>query len=192
MIRRNFTGLMVGALGTMWLTGCAAPVAPSTETIAVTADRYDEAFKASIDTLRDHRFVIDRQDYRFGHISTRPRSSSSAFEIWKGEHVTFNDAAAGTFNDQQRIVDVLLEPSGDTYQLRVEVILERLQNPSRILTGSTDGHAITGELLDVPTEQKREGTNDKHWRKVGRDGHMERSLLQSIAARFNALAAGTE
>lgn len=183
--------LALGCLIASWLTGCAAPVAPSTDTISVSVDRYDEAFKTSIDTLRAHRFVIDREDYRFGHISTLPRSSSSAFEFWKGEHVTFNDAATSTLNDQQRIVMVLLEPAGDNYELRVEVVLERMQNPDRILTGSTDGHAITGRLGAIPAEQKRNGTTGQHWRKVGRDGHMERALLQAISARLNSLATST-
>ncbi len=169
-------------------TGCAAPVAPSDERIPISADRYDDAFNIAIATLRDHRFIVDRKDYRFGHISTQPRSSSAAFELWQGEHVTFNDAASSTLNDQQRIVSVLLERSGNDYQLRVEVTLERLQNPTRILTGSTDGHAITNNLQAIPAEQKREGVNGPHWRKVGRDGHMERALLQAIKGRMESIA----
>jgi len=157
---------------------------PAGEPITITRDGYDGAFKTAIATLRSHRFMIDRQDYRFGHISTIPRPSTSAFEFWTGEHSTLNDAVSSTTNDQQRIVQVTFQPVTQDYQMTVEVTIERAQHPYRVLTGSTDGHAIAGELEAIPVEQQQAGVNGRYWQAVGRDQHMERAILEAIRLRL--------
>lgn len=189
--QRHFTKIILLGLAASLITGCASSVSPSIETILISADEYGNAFQTAVNTLRTRQFQIDRQDYRFGRITTKPRASSSSFEFWKGENITFNDSAASTLNDQQRIVAVLLEPAGEAYNMRVEVTVERVQQPGRILTGSTDGHAIASTLHEVPIEERRAGVTSKHWRKVGRDGHMERALLQAIQDQLGSMASAT-
>jgi hypothetical protein len=44
----------------------------------VSAEAYRATFDASIDVLRDHGFVVGRQDYRFGRVTSQPRPSPVA------------------------------------------------------------------------------------------------------------------
>ena len=92
-------------------TGCAGRMVSANNPFAITAEEYDRVFEAAIDTLRLNQFVVDRQDRRFGVITTRPLVAGSALEPWRTDNTTAYQLADATLNYQRRIVHVYLEPA---------------------------------------------------------------------------------
>jgi len=93
------------------LGGCAGGgTPPMANPHQIEAHDYRQTFVSSIQVLRDQGFTVDRQDYRFGVITTRPLGASTLFEPWVGDHATVDQAVASTLHDHRRSVRVTLEP----------------------------------------------------------------------------------
>jgi len=188
--------------------GCTS--APSASApVSIAADEYPRMFQAAIDVMRDEGFIVDRQDYRFGRITSKPLTAPTIMEPWRRSANTAKQAIDSTINDQRRVVVVMLEPvdksnpaslgadvstleqavqsealagQGD-YDVRVEVIIEQIQTPTRFLTGSTRGNSIYGHLRSVPAELDERGIGEVYWIPVGRDPYLEERLLRQIVRR---------
>ncbi len=93
--------------------GCQQQVTHSANPIGIGVDEYDRIFTAAVDVLRDCRFTVNRQDRRFGVITTYPLIASSVLEPWGGEGATFDAQMESTINYQRRTVRVTLEPRND-------------------------------------------------------------------------------
>jgi hypothetical protein len=199
------------------LSGCARPIEQVANPLPVAAGAYARLFQTSISVLRDEGFVINRQDYRFGVVNTRPKPSPTAFEPWLGQNTTAYQAWESTFSYERRTVTVTLEPVGpetaagnpvrepeaasrpsasatppDTrpaelarpgYLLRVEVLMERQQNPTQQMTGSTAGGAVVADLSATPVDLTDRGIVGAFWRPLGRDPYLERQILAEIIRR---------
>lgn len=160
---------------------------------------YTRLFDAAVVTLRSRGYVVDRQDYRFGVITTRPVFFPTIFEPWHSTNSTWEQAQASTINHQRRQIAITLEPvpSDETppaddaagpvtlasYILRAEVVVERLAVPRARLTGSTSGGRVMGRLAAVPEEWRRRGIESHYWRPIGRDPYLERRLVEAIVRR---------
>jgi hypothetical protein len=161
----------------------------------IQADQYRQTFDAARQSLRDAGFTVDRVDYRFGQVTTLPKGSPTVFEPWIGDNVDPQLAKASTLGNLRRTVRVMLEPEdaefakavqpevseADTYRLRVEVLVERYQDPARRMNGSTKG-AVTYNLRSTPEELDSRGVRTAYWEPVRRDARLERVLLQRILA----------
>ena len=205
-------------------TGCmttASSVGPATSSLDhpdadaeadLTPAEYEPAFRQSVAVLRDSGFVVDRQDYRFGQITSRPRPSSTIFEPWQRDHTYPDQALRATFGSLRRTARISLDPwvpddSMDTpsgqasdpdpapdpapgadsappmgYDLNVEVLIEQRQVATRRLDGRTRG-TIFADLSAVPTELSRRGIQKEYWQPVGRDPHLESRLRRQILER---------
>lgn len=69
------------------------------------------------------------------------------------------------------------------YELRVEVLIERWQNPRAQVAGGSHGRAILTSLSRTPRELEDRGVVDSYWQPVRRDALMERRLLGAIVSR---------
>lgn len=187
--------------------GCSvAP--PSAEPVHVVAEEYGRMYQSAIQVLREEGYGIDRQDYRFGVVSTKPLASPTILEPWKRGNTTSGQAMESTINTQRRVVTVSLEPAearvephGDElsslrelaqrqaramqgeYLMRVEAVIEQLQIPTRHLSGSTQGRRMFGHYRGVPAEWDERGISALYWVAVGRDPHLEDRLLKQIVRR---------
>lgn len=199
------TGLCVAALMFAGSTGCAAPQQSVTIQNPVEIDtlEYTRMFDAAVMILRDEGFHIDREDYRFGTITTRPVSASTMLEPWKDDNTTDDQSAQSTISQQRRQITITFEPresdgrkpddrtwrlgddSDDSpgYLMRAEVLVERLVLPVTYLTGSTDGRRVLGKLSSVPAEWQRRGITQAYWRPLRHDDHLEQRLLVQIVRR---------
>jgi hypothetical protein len=199
------TGLCVAALALVGPTGCAAPQQPVTiqNPVEIETLEYARMFDATVLVLRDEGFHIDREDYRFGTITTRPAPASTLLEPWKSDNTTDDQSAQSTINQQRRQITITFEPrapddgepnerapqwgdeSDDSpgYLMRAEVLVERLVVPITYLTGSTDGRRVLDKLSSVPAEWQRRGMVAAYWRPLGRDPHLEQRLLVQIVRR---------
>ena len=168
--------------------------------VALEAGEYDRAFAQSVAVLRDVGFVVDRQDHRFGQITTLPRPSPTIFEPWQPDHTYLDQAARATLGSLRRSARVSLARATDPtdasteagpaaepppgYALEVEVLIERLQVPTRRLSGTTRG-SVFDDLDEIPAELQRRGVVGRYWQPVGRDVHLEARLRDRILRRLH-------
>ncbi|MBB6429795.1 hypothetical protein [Algisphaera agarilytica] len=178
--------------------GCATSNDPAVQgnPAAITIADYPEAFQISAEVLRDAGFQVDRRDFRFGKVSTKPKGSPTLIEAWKPDNTYPDQSVRSTLGDLRRTVTVNFLPQNDaphadaesakrlvsTYDLRVEVLVERLQIPQRRMNGSTNG-VVFADLAEVPEELQARGITQSYWEPIGRDVHLEQRLLQQILDR---------
>lgn len=93
------------------LLGCQSRMVSANNPIAITAEEYDRIFEATVDVLRLNQFIVDRQDRRFGVITTKPRVAASLLEPWWTDNTTAYQHLDATMNYERRIVTVRLEPA---------------------------------------------------------------------------------
>lgn len=169
--------------------GCrTAPVEqPQSARLAFSADRRPAVFEAAVETLREYGYRIDRQDYRFGTITTFPKEAATAAEFWINDATTPAQRTADTLNSQQRAVTVQIQrPKGEPgFVLTVEVLVQRLQRPDRYLTHSASPR-ITRAYTDTPMHLKDQGIDGPYAQRLHRDPLLERRLIESIKAAVKA------
>ncbi|MCX5662860.1 MAG: hypothetical protein NTW19_24520 [Planctomycetota bacterium] len=196
------------------LGGCSRAVkSPVANPFEIDPREFDRVFTASVLELRAQGFAVDRQDYRFGRVTTKPLPSPTIIEPWRDTNTTVYQAETATLNSQRRLVTVRIDPASaatqpesdslpvsaaapaasnapttmparaGTYQLGVEVHIEQLQIPTRRLAGSTRGPAMINEMPEVPTELAARGIKPIYWQAVGRDPYLEQRLLTAIIRR---------
>lgn len=204
------------------LLGCRGPAALAPNPFEIDAREYDRVYDASVQVLRDYGFTVDRQDYRFGRVTTGPLGSPTLLEPWKRDNSTLGQAAASTVGDLQRKVTVFIDPviamdatparaageevaedaeiaasagasaspadggEAGAYLLRVEVLIERREVPTRRLTG-TASRNVFSSLRDTPVEWQKRGIEANYWLPVSRDPQLEQRLLREIVSRSLSL-----
>ncbi len=166
--------------------GCrSVPAEAPSNPAPVVAGEYDTVYRAAIDTLRDQGFRVNQQDYRFGRISTAALDSPTVVEPWRGQNSTAQQTMASTLDQLQRQVNILFDPVPDVegaYTMRVEVIIERQEQPLRRLTGTATRQRIS-TLNDVPAEWAQRGIEASYDLPIGRDAEYEKRLLAMIFKR---------
>lgn len=172
------------------LGGCA--VTPVENPQAIATSQYNAAYEASLLALRDQGFELDRQDHRYGVITTRPLVAPTAAEVWHGSNTTAAQAISSTTNYQRRIARVFLKPAAPdapeaaAYDVHVEVAIERRQQPTRVVTHSVSQRRLASTLDGVPHEWKKRGIPGQYWMFVGRDGQLESRLMKDIFHRLGS------
>jgi hypothetical protein len=177
--------------------GCGRKVAAIENPTPLAAGEYDRVFDAAVAELRDRRFVVARQDRRFGLVTTYPLIASSVLEPWYSDNSSFGQTADSTLNLDRRTVRVTISPAAPIgaesdqpparYRVGVEVTAERHQNPPHTLTTS---NLSPGRFGERPAERFRahpavteEGAEPGFWKPIGRDDLLERRLLDAILTR---------
>ncbi|MEZ6192497.1 MAG: hypothetical protein R3C45_14570, partial [Phycisphaerales bacterium] len=169
MTRNRTACLMLLFLLPCLAMGCSRKIVTADNPAPLSADLYKTYFDTTIDVLRDNGYVIDRNDYRFGTITTLGQGSPTVLEVWNPQNTTGRQAVESTLADEQRRVNVTFakhqeqtatetgsDPvteatSGGGYAIEVEVILERRQTPTRRMTGSARRNVFSS-LSAVPKE----------------------------------------
>ncbi len=163
--------------------------------LRISASEYDPAYKAAAEVLRDHGFAMDRQDYRFGLIETGALMSPTIGEPFRPGNTTVEQALESTLNHQRRIARVMLEPlaSADDvsappqgYNLHVEVMIERRQQPDLQMSGATSGYGVYHRYTRTPSELQDRGINGAYWQPLRRDLYMEQRLMSDILDRIGS------
>lgn len=137
------------------------------------------------ETIRRHRFKLDRVDRRAGVITTMPMISQQLFEVWRHDVDTWPDLWESTLNPIRRWVEVQLV-GGQTdgrRELRVVVHKERLSSPDRQFNSTGAAYQYFGERLPSVTERDSMTDPSVIWLDEGRDPAMEERLLRIILTR---------
>ncbi len=185
--------LILLALALPFVAGCSTAPAVIESPLPIAAEDYRKTFEVAVASLRDHGFVIDRQDYRFGRITTKPRVSPNMLEIWNQDNTTAAQSVSASLNNEHRIVAIELnraagsegQPAASAYALTVEVSIERTTDPDRRLTGSTSPTNMVRPLKETPAQFQREGVQGTAMVFVARDEHFEQRLLADISQRLS-------
>ncbi len=216
------------------LAGCSSTPAAQ-DHMAIDAREYDRVYEAARLALRQRGFVLDRQDHRFGRITTLPLRSPTVGEVWHRGNTTAYQSWESTLNQERRIVTVSMTPldaasdmpiiedeiaattteeettdatvalpdaadsppsvtaSATTpsraraevgaYELRVDVIIERAQQPMHRLAGSIDSGSIVTALSANPVEYERRGIEGVYWQPLERDPYLSQQILADIIRR---------
>ncbi len=178
--------LVFGALAII-ITGCQEPASPvdyNTQVFTV-ADAEQSAllWDTCQDVLRRNRFTLDRVDRPAGVITTFPVTSQQFFEFWRHDVDTafdLADASLSTIRRQARVDVTPIEDNPDKLQVCVTVRVERLSAPERQFNSSATVLQYFGEELPGESGQRRLTRADDYWFDLGRDGAMERYLLDRI------------
>ena len=196
--RNAIIRVMLLSLASILASGCAAPSSTIDAPLPVAAADYRQSFEAAIASLRGHGFFIDRQDYRFGRITTQPRISPNMVEFWNRDNTTSAQSISASLNNEHRIATIKLDrapatandgqPHSTAYELSVEVAIERTTDPNRRLTGSTSAYNIVRPLSETPAHFEEQGVYGQAMVFVERDEHFEQRLLADINQRLNAIA----
>ena len=191
------------------ITGCTTAPRPAppppTPPVAIAADQYKDTFAAAVETLRRSGFRIDRSDYRFGVVTTRPEGSPTLLEPWLTGNTTHHTRVLSTLNDVRRTITVTFDPDPATQEpvnplaphplsradtaarlMSVTVQLETRDAPGRRLDGRTDGRVFSDPAPARPTAADNAPT--AAWKAIGRDPGLESVLQQRILARRDASA----
>jgi hypothetical protein len=209
--------------------GCARSIVRMDNPLPIDVREYARIFDATVVELRDQGFIINRHDYRFGVITTRPLASPTLLEPWRRQNTTVYQGLESTLNSQRRTVTVTLElvgaststdlapatqpaapettvsvnassatpPSADStaqvrsYQLRVEVLIERQQHPALHATGSPSAKTLVQPLTAVPRELQDRGITGAYWEPLTRDPYMEQQLIAQIVHRAMTIQAAS-
>lgn len=173
------------------------------ESFTFHGDQYPLVYEAAVDVLHDHGFRVARNDYRFGVITTHPKEAPTAVEFWIDDPTTPAQHRADTLNAHQRSVKLQIQhapfdldkavnsgkhdSSPTTYQLSVEVEVDRLQRPARYLTHSATTR-ISADYAAVPTHLRDRGIDGDYAQPLTRDPQLEARLMNAIAIKARKLA----
>ena len=199
-ITRSIVILTLAALPAL-LIGCARQLVEVPNPLPIAEAEYDRVFDAAVDVLRAKRFVVDRQDRRFGVITTKPMVAASVFEPWRHDNHTDRQALEATLHHQRRIVRVSLKPrrpdvadaaadppadptptSRANFLLQVDVAVERRHHPDRHLT--TAAFATIGFHNRAGHVTRTEaGYESSAWVPLANDPILEQQLVADIIRR---------
>ncbi len=135
------------------------------------------------DVLRQNRFALDRVDRPAGIITTFPTTSQQFFEFWRRDVNTaydLADASLSTVRRQARVEVAPTEGDGNRVRVSVAVRVERLSAPERQFNNSATVLQYFGDELPGESGQHRLTRAGDYWIDLGRDGAMERYLLDRI------------
>ncbi|HQY88492.1 MAG TPA: hypothetical protein PK402_07525 [Tepidisphaeraceae bacterium] len=186
-MRKYLTSLAVGA---MCLVGCTSAnrlaYESKTPPTPITSSNFDQLWDASLESLREFHFEIDRQDRRAGVITTKPMTSSQFFEPWRNELKTADAVAESSLATTRRTVTVSIDKTGTNFSAMPSVRVERFSRRERRMTTSaqyTSAFRATEARGSIEADQ---GINlpSQYWYDIGKDPALATSVSQGISKRL--------
>ena len=178
--------LLVGPM----LPGCLGPRRDHyiTTTAIAVPERSSEAdglWEAVQETLRRHRFRLDRVDRRSGVITTYPVTSQHFLEFWRNDVDTFPDLWEASWNPLRRWVRIELSPADAVAWSALSVVVhkQRLSSSDRQFNSTGAAYQYFGFSLPLTTGEVQVTQADDRWLDQGRDAAMEEHLLRGIMKR---------
>ena len=132
-------------------------------------------------------FVLDREQYREGLLTSEPLVSKQIFEPWRPDVASLHDQVESSLSTIRRTIhfEVTRLPDG-TYQATPKVLVERFDTAERRLTNITQYHqAFSGPRTfnDAP-DQSGEPAAADYWYPIRRDTDLEKLMAASIRNRL--------
>jgi hypothetical protein len=152
----------------------------------VSSRDFDRLWHATEVAARDHGFVIDREDYRSGVLTTEPLTSKQWFEVWRNDVQTAEDLVDSSLATYRRTLTFQFEKKSDgTYEVSPTILIERYAQSERPITASV----YLGRVFSGRRRHIRQGSAEAdrgirlpshYWYPTGRDTVVERDVAKSI------------
>ena len=180
------------------LVGCASPSQRSTSpttspTMAqapaentITAGNFDRLWRACADDARDRQFVIDRQDYRNGVLTTEPLVSAQFFEPWRRDAITSDAVAESSLATIRRTIRFTFTRHDDgTFSAVPHVVVERYSSAERRITSAMHYRSAFRRTMATGTRETDRGVQlpARYWYRIGNDPALERDLAEAVRKR---------
>ncbi len=108
---------------------------PAVATATASAADFTRLWDACEAETRRRLFLVDREEYREGLLTTAPLISKQVFEPWRTDAVTWHDETEPTLGTIRRTVrfEIRRRPD-DTFEMVPKVLVERFASAERRLT----------------------------------------------------------
>ncbi len=185
LLRMNVVVVLIALMA-----GCLGPRRDNYQSsrsvaIADPSPQADQVWEAVQETLRRHRFRLDRVDRRAGVLTTMPVTSQHLFEFWRHDVDTWPDLWESTLNPLRRWVEVTVAREEDNTWKTLTVVVhkERLSSPDRQFNSTGAAYQYFGDSLPSTEGVVRVTAEHDVWLDEGRDPAMEEYLLRAILER---------
>ena len=158
--------------------------APAENTI--TASDFDQLWRACADVARDRQFVIDRQDYRGGVLTTEPLVSAQFFEPWRRDAITSDAVAESSLATIRRTIRFTFTRHDDgTFSAVPHVVVERYSSAERRITSAIHYRSAFRRTMATGTRESDRGVQlpARYWYRIGNDPALERDLAEAVRKR---------
>jgi hypothetical protein len=154
----------------------------------VSSPDFDRLWKASEQTARDYLFLLDREDYRSGLLTTVPLVSGQWFEPWRRDVRTKHDIEESSMATIRRTIYFNFKHNTDnTYTMDPKVIVERQTISEKRITAVVDYTSLFNNPRDVNSQQHGTLESDlgfplpeRYWYVLGRDPVFEKVLVDDV------------
>lgn len=158
---------------------------------SVWSGNYDKLWGACGDVARDELFILDREDYRDGLLTTQPLVSRQFFEIWRPDTGDTHDLIINSLQSIRRTIRFEFEKSSGGYSATPKVLIERLSQPE-VRTTTAARYRSLFATPQLPSDHGPRmvegalGTFGEDWYAIGRDLKMEEQLAQAVKQRLGS------
>jgi hypothetical protein len=167
---------------------CRQPCGPAqqqSKALIIPQKEMDLAWDETLEVLREHYFVPDRQDRREGLILSYPELSRQWFEFWRDDSQGSFNVAESSVQSIRRIAVVNFVPDGDDIQIWVDVNVQRKNQPQRQITTASGAIQVFRDQVPlVITGRPAEGEEIETWVDLGKDTRQANYLLERIERRL--------
>jgi len=161
------------------------PIQPSSRTLVINKSQIDIVWDETLDVLREHYFVPDRQDRRAGLIVSYPTVSKQWFEFWRDDAQGCYQVAESSLHNIRRSVEVKFVPAKDRYEIRMTVYIQRKSQPQRQITTSSGAFQIFRDNAPLYISGQSADRNEiVEWVNVGEDVRLANYLLGRLERRL--------
>ena len=172
-------------------TQASSTTLPTTEPIPpeniITSANFERLWKAAEDVARDRIFVIDREDYRNGVLTTEPMVSAQFFEPWRRDALKASAVAESSLATIRRTIRfTFTRNDDDTYSLVPHVLVERLSSAERRITKTMMYRSAFRRSTAVGSAERDRGIElpRQYWYRIGNDPVLERDLAKAVRKRI--------
>ena len=159
--------------------------------VQIVAVDFQRLWDACEEAAREYNFILSRQDYRNGVITTNPLISKQWFEIWRNDVQTGEDLADSSIATYRRTLRFEFERQQDgRFASTPKVVIERYAQAERPITSSVylrntfrtqrNYHPVGSAEADVGVYLPQ-----RYWYPTGRDIALEKDIARHVQHRLD-------
>ena len=142
---------------------------------------------AAEDVLTQMHFSIEKFDYDYGYIRTRPLSGAQFFEFWRSDNVGTENWVQANINSIRRTVELYINQNDENLNIDCDVQIQRVSLPNREIPGSAHAYQLfsRSSMLMQTLQLHPEQQKGMAWINLGEDTKLEAKILKRISSIIN-------
>lgn len=171
----------------IFFTGCGQQSKEITTQIPGQNIKKIQTMKAAEDVLAQMHFSIEKFDYDYGYIKTRPLSGAQFFEFWRSDNVGTENWVEANIHSIRRTVELYINQNGENLNIDCDVQTQRLSLPNREIPGSAQAYQLfsRSSMLMQTLQLHPEQQKGMAWINLGKDTELEAEILKRISSIIN-------